>query len=238
MIEGLRAPDAGSIRVAGIDAVAESDAVRRLIGVQLQTTALFDDLSAAELIELFAGLYGVAATTARADELLAMVGLEEKRDAARDQLSGGQQQRLSIALALVNQPRVAFLDEPTTGLDPAARRALWQTVRDDPRRRHDRRPDHPLYGRGRSALRPGGGHGPGPGHRLRHAGRPDPRPRRAGDDPRPRRRPAHLPADGSGGAAGGHRRRRRADAARSRAAHHRRPGDAWSASSPSPTGTG
>src|SRR5262249_47642756 len=128
MIEGLRAPHAGTIRVAGFDAVAESEQVRKIIGVQLQTTALFDYLSAAELIELFAGLYGVDSSPARIDELLGMVGLEEKRKARVDELSGGQRQRLSITLALVNQPIVAFPDEPTTGLDPAARRELWQTV--------------------------------------------------------------------------------------------------------------
>ena len=130
MIEGLRRPDAGTIRVAGFDAVAQSAAVRRVIGVQLQTTALFDYLSAAEIVALFAGLYGVDASAARVDELLGLVGLGEKRGARVEQLSGGQQQRLAIALALVNRPRVVFLDEPTTGLDPQARRTLWQTVRD------------------------------------------------------------------------------------------------------------
>jgi ABC-2 type transport system ATP-binding protein len=128
MIEGLRAPDSGTIRVAGIDAVADSDRVRRVIGVQLQTTALFDYLNAAELIELFAGLYGVDGSAQRVDELLGMVNLLEKRKSRVDELSGGQRQRLSITLALVNRPAVVFLDEPTTGLDPAARRDLWQTV--------------------------------------------------------------------------------------------------------------
>ncbi len=129
MIEGLRIPDAGTIRVAGFDAVAQSLQVRRLIGVQLQTTALFDHLSAAELIALFAGLYDVPSPRGYPDELLALVDLGEKRDARVDQMSGGQQQRLSIALALVNRPRIVFLDEPTTGLDPQARRNLWETVR-------------------------------------------------------------------------------------------------------------
>ena len=128
MIEGLRRPDAGAIRVAGLDAVTQSDEVRRLIGVQLQTTALFDYLNAAELIELFAGLYGVDGSPARIAELLGMVGLLEKRKSRVDELSGGQRQRLSITLALVNRPLVTFLDEPTTGLDPGARRDLWQTV--------------------------------------------------------------------------------------------------------------
>ena len=130
MIEGLRKPDTGTIRVAGLDAVADSDKVRRLIGVQLQSTALFDYLNARELIELFAALYGVDASKGRVDELLGLVGLEEKAGAPARDLSGGQRQRLSITLALVNRPRVAFLDEPTTGLDPNARRDLWQVIRD------------------------------------------------------------------------------------------------------------
>jgi ABC-2 type transport system ATP-binding protein len=130
MIEGLRPPDEGSITVAGLDAVADSDSVRRVIGVQLQSTALFDYLNAAELIELFAGLYGVDGSPERVDELLGMVGLLEKRKARVDELSGGQKQRLSISLSLVNKPRVVFLDEPTTGLDPGARRDLWRTIQD------------------------------------------------------------------------------------------------------------
>jgi ABC-2 type transport system ATP-binding protein len=130
MIEGLREPDAGTITVAGLDAVAQSDQVRRLIGVQLQTTALFDYLSSAELIVLFGGLYDVAVPPEWVDRLLAMVNLQEKRNARVNELSGGQRQRLSITLALVNRPKIVFLDEPTTGLDPAARRDLWQTIRD------------------------------------------------------------------------------------------------------------
>lgn len=130
MIEGLRTPDSGSIMVAGIDAVRESDRVRPIIGVQLQTTALFEYLNASELIELFAGLYEVNAGPDRVANLLGMVGLSEKAGAQVNTLSGGQRQRLSIALALVNQPTIVFLDEPTTGLDPGARRDLWQMIRD------------------------------------------------------------------------------------------------------------
>jgi ABC-2 type transport system ATP-binding protein len=130
MLEGLRPPDAGSIMVAGVDAVADPEKLRTLIGAQLQTTTLFPFLSAAELIELFCGLYDVDGTSARIDELLSMVDLQEKRDAKVNELSGGQRQRLAITLALVNHPVVTFLDEPTTGLDPAARRALWKTIED------------------------------------------------------------------------------------------------------------
>jgi ABC-2 type transport system ATP-binding protein len=130
MIEGLRQPDEGSIHLAGYDTATQIDQIRPLIGVQLQTTALFDYLAAGELIELFANLYGSPDPKARVEALLGMVGLLEKRGSRVDQLSGGQQQRLSIALGLVNDPLVAFLDEPTTGLDPGARRELWQTIRD------------------------------------------------------------------------------------------------------------
>jgi ABC-2 type transport system ATP-binding protein len=129
MIEGLRRPDAGTIRVAGLDGITQSDQIRRIIGVQLQTTALFDYLTSSELIDLFAGLYDVDVSPGWAEELRRMVGLEEKQRARVEQMSGGQQQRLSIALALVNRPKIVFLDEPTTGLDPQARRNLWETVR-------------------------------------------------------------------------------------------------------------
>ncbi|MDQ3656776.1 MAG: ABC transporter ATP-binding protein, partial [Chloroflexota bacterium] len=128
IIEGLRVPDTGTITVDGIDAVKESDRVRKIIGVQLQSTALFPYLSASELIALFASFYGVANPHDRPAALLKLVNLEEKAQSRVDELSGGQQQRLSIALALVNEPRVTFLDEPTTGLDPLARRNLWQTI--------------------------------------------------------------------------------------------------------------
>ncbi|CAN5678889.1 ABC transporter ATP-binding protein [soil metagenome] len=130
MIEGLRDPDAGSIQLAGIDALANPIALKKSIGVQLQSTALFDYLTLAELIELFAALYGADTGPARVNRLIGMVSLEDKRNARVDQLSGGQKQRLSIALAMVNDPMVLFLDEPTTGLDPQARRNLWDVIRD------------------------------------------------------------------------------------------------------------
>jgi ABC-2 type transport system ATP-binding protein len=128
MIEGLRSPDSGTITVDGLDAVRESDKVRRIIGVQLQSTSLFPYLNARELVALFGNFYELDDPNARVDELLGLVNLQEKATARVDELSGGQQQRLGIALALVNNPRVTFLDEPTTGLDPHARRNLWQTV--------------------------------------------------------------------------------------------------------------
>lgn len=130
MIEGLRAPDSGTITVAGFDAVNQADEVRKIIGVQLQSTSLFPYLSASEIMELFGHFYGISDPKRRAVELLANVDLSSKAGNRVDQMSGGQQQRLSIALALVNSPVVSFLDEPTTGLDPHARRSLWQTVLD------------------------------------------------------------------------------------------------------------
>lgn len=130
MIEGLREPDSGTITVAGFDAVSQVDEVRKIIGVQLQSTSLFPYLSSTELMELFGHFYGIANPKQRAADLLARVDLTEKANARMEQMSGGQQQRLSIALALVNSPVVSFLDEPTTGLDPHARRSLWQTVLD------------------------------------------------------------------------------------------------------------
>ncbi len=130
MSEGLREPDSGQSMVAGFDAVRQVDEVRKIIGVQLQSTSLFPYLSATELIELFGHFYGIADPKGRGAELLAKVGLADKARNRMEQLSGGQQQRLGIALALVNSPIVTFLDEPTTGLDPIARRNLWQTVLD------------------------------------------------------------------------------------------------------------
>ena len=129
MIEGLREPDGGTVEVAGVDVRRDPKAVKRLIGVQLQSTALFDFLSVRELIALFAALYGADTSAARIDRLIDMVSLAEKADAYVNALSGGQQQRLSISLAMVNDPAVIFLDEPTTGLDPQARRNLWDVVR-------------------------------------------------------------------------------------------------------------
>ncbi|WP_172620674.1 ABC transporter ATP-binding protein [Rubrobacter xylanophilus] len=130
MVEGLRRPDEGEIEVAGYDAVSEAGKLKRIIGVQLQTTALFDYLSVEETLSLFADLYGVGGSHGeRVRSLLEMVSLSEKKDARVNQLSGGQQQRLSMALALINDPQVVFLDEPTTGLDPQARRNMWEMVR-------------------------------------------------------------------------------------------------------------
>jgi ABC-2 type transport system ATP-binding protein len=128
MIEGLTRPDAGSIEILGQPVWPNPTRVQSRIGVQLQKNALFEQLTAAELLDLFARFYGVP-LEGRAPRLLALVGLEEKADSQARQLSGGQQQRLAIALALVHDPEIVFLDEPTTGLDPQARRNLWEVIR-------------------------------------------------------------------------------------------------------------
>jgi ABC-2 type transport system ATP-binding protein len=129
MIEGLRRPDEGEIHVLGRPVWPDPRAIQGRIGVQLQSTSLFDKLTARELLELFARFYDRKDGPARAAEALAMVGLEAKAEAFAEDMSGGQQQRLAIALALVHDPEIVFLDEPTTGLDPQARRNLWDVIR-------------------------------------------------------------------------------------------------------------
>jgi ABC-2 type transport system ATP-binding protein len=127
MIEGLTRPDAGSIEILGQAVWPNPTRIQNRIGVQLQKNAMFENLTAAELLDLFGRFYGVP-LEGRAQRLLALVGLEEKAESQARQLSGGQQQRLAIALALVHDPEIVFLDEPTTGLDPQARRNLWDVI--------------------------------------------------------------------------------------------------------------
>jgi ABC-2 type transport system ATP-binding protein len=129
MIEGLRRPNEGTIEVLGRPVWPDPRAVQARIGVQLQSTTLFDRLTARELLELFARFYDRSDGVQRAEESLALVGLEAKAGSYAEDMSGGQQQRLAIALALVHDPDVVFLDEPTTGLDPQARRNLWDVIR-------------------------------------------------------------------------------------------------------------
>jgi ABC-2 type transport system ATP-binding protein len=125
-LQGLRRPDAGRLQVLGLDPATEATRLRRRIGSQLQQSALPDRIRVWEALDLFASLVPGGPDWRT---VMAEWGLEPKRDAAFGSLSGGQQQRLFIALALVNQPEVVFLDEMTTGLDPAARRETWGLVR-------------------------------------------------------------------------------------------------------------
>lgn len=128
MLEGLRKPDAGEVQVLGERVWPRNRALQPRIGVQLQKSAFFERLTAREQIHTFAALY--QAPRQVADEWLERVGLEEKADDRVEDLSGGQAQRLSIACALVHDPELVFLDEPTAALDPQARRNLWDLLRD------------------------------------------------------------------------------------------------------------
>ncbi len=125
MLEGLRVPDAGSATVLGSDVVRDARTIKAHIGVQLQATALPEFIKVHEAIDLFGALYPTARSTG---ELIKEFDLEERAGAYASDLSGGQMQRLSIALALVNDPDVVFLDEPTTGLDPQARLNIWDVI--------------------------------------------------------------------------------------------------------------
>ena len=127
MIEGLRDPDAGSITFLGMDAVLQRRRVQERIGVQLQSQALWPELTVEETLKLFGALFQKRVPV---ESLLERFSLTEKRRAMVKGLSGGQKQRLSIATALVNDPEVVFLDEPTTGLDPQARHSFWDLIRD------------------------------------------------------------------------------------------------------------
>ena len=127
MLEGLSAIDDGEVFVDNIDVKNDPYEVKKIIGVQLQSSEYFDRLNLSDLLILFANLYSVSIDP-RA--LLAKVDLENKIHALPDDLSGGQKQRFSIACALVNNPKILFLDEPTTGLDPQAKRNLWNLVKE------------------------------------------------------------------------------------------------------------
>jgi len=125
IMEGLRTADSGSATVLGMDVSKDTRAVKERIGVQSQSPALFPGLKVREIINFFRSLYKKSVPTAQIIELAA---LQESRDVLFRNLSGGQQQRLSVALAFVNDPEIIFLDEPTTGLDPQARRAMWEVI--------------------------------------------------------------------------------------------------------------
>jgi ABC-2 type transport system ATP-binding protein len=125
VLEGLRKPDGGSVTVLGVDVAKDSAQLKPRIGVSLQNAALYPKLTVVELLDLFANFYPKSRTT---NELIGLMDLGEKRKSRTQELSGGQKQRLSVALALVGDPELVFLDEPTTGMDPAARRMLWDVI--------------------------------------------------------------------------------------------------------------
>lgn len=125
MIEGLIVPDAGSITISGMTWAKDAEAIKYIIGVQPQSSALFDLLTVKENLNLFASFYPKSKPTS---EVLEMVNLTEHQGKQVKSLSGGQRQRLAIGLAMVSDPQLIFLDEPTTGLDPQARRNIWDIV--------------------------------------------------------------------------------------------------------------
>lgn len=127
IIETLRSKTSGQIVVDGIDLDKHPDEIKKIIGVQLQTSGFYPGLNLLELISMFSGLYNKKVD---AIELLKKVNLEDKAKNKSKELSGGQKQRFSIATTLINNPKIIFLDEPTTGLDPQARRNLWDLIRE------------------------------------------------------------------------------------------------------------
>lgn len=127
IIETLRGKTSGTVLVDGIDLDKQPNEIKKIIGVQLQSSGYYPGLNLKELVHLFAGLYN---RNVEPLELLDKVNLRDKARAKFKELSGGQKQRFSIATTLINRPRIIFLDEPTTGLDPQARRNLWDLVRE------------------------------------------------------------------------------------------------------------
>jgi ABC-2 type transport system ATP-binding protein len=126
ILEGLREPDSGKVEVFGMDVTRHAPSIKQRIGVQLQSVSLYPRLTVTELLDLFGSFFQHRLPT---KQLIDAVDLGERAGARSMDLSGGQQQRLSIALALVNDPELIFFDEPTTGLDPQARRSLWELVK-------------------------------------------------------------------------------------------------------------
>ncbi|MES1224878.1 MAG: ABC transporter ATP-binding protein [Bacteroidota bacterium] len=126
IIETLREKTSGEIIVDTFNLDSNPGEIKKIIGVQLQSSGYYPGLNLLELIELFSGLYN---QTVKPMELLEMVNLKDKAKAKFKELSGGQKQRFSVATTLINQPRIIFLDEPTTGLDPQARRSLWELIK-------------------------------------------------------------------------------------------------------------
>lgn len=126
IIETLKEKTSGTVIVDGIDLDKNPQEIKKRIGVQLQAAGFYPNLNLTELIHLFAGLYNIKTDPI---ELLKSVNLEDKAKSKFKELSGGQKQRFSIATTIINQPKIIFLDEPTTGLDPQARRNLWELIR-------------------------------------------------------------------------------------------------------------
>ncbi|MFC2035363.1 ATP-binding cassette domain-containing protein [Chloroflexota bacterium] len=127
IIEGLRSADSGRVSIMGLDVSKATQRIKQRIGIQLQAPSLLPLLRAEEMLDTFAGFYHHHLPV---NDVLELLSLQESRKVLVKNLSGGQQQRLSVAMSLINDPEIAFLDEPTTGLDPQARRGLWSVIQD------------------------------------------------------------------------------------------------------------
>jgi drug efflux transport system ATP-binding protein len=132
MLCGLLDPSAGTATVAGIDVTVAPEQIKLRIGYMSQKFGLYEDLTVAENLDFYGGIYGLrdAARAARVSEVIAFLGLDRRLEQLVGQLSGGWKQRLALGCALLHRPAVLFLDEPTAGVDPAARRDFWRTIRD------------------------------------------------------------------------------------------------------------
>ena len=155
ILEGYRERSAGEVSVLGHDPASRERSLRERVGIVLQSSGFYPRATVREAVEHFAAAYPRPRDAA---ETIALVGLDGREDTRAGQLSGGQQRRLDLALALVGDPELIFLDEPTTGFDPAARRAAWEVIRVAARPWQDDPAHHPLPGRGAVAGRPGGDH--------------------------------------------------------------------------------
>jgi len=128
MLLGLLRPSSGHGEVLGFDIQRQTEAIRPLVGYMSQKFALYDELTVAENLAFYGGIYGVSSTSPRHKEVLELVGLSGSENERAGQISGGWRQRLALAIALVHRPRLLFLDEPTSGVDPVARRVFWDTI--------------------------------------------------------------------------------------------------------------
>lgn len=127
ILETLRQKSKGEVIIDGMDVDKDANRIKQIIGVQLQAAGYYPSLKLLELLDLFGGLYNVAVDRM---QMLKLVGLEDKAKSKYKELSGGQKQRFSLCTTLINSPKIIFLDEPTTGLDPQSRRNLWQLIRE------------------------------------------------------------------------------------------------------------